>query len=164
MDEAGDDEGSKEGREGAPLADAFFHEEGAPGAIIPFVVDGAGVLVEKCGEREDFWEGSGDDVEKFFAGDTVELVGEVEEDGSTGWEGIGLLGAVDELFDGELHRFNDKVAAIRDADGIVEGEEVGGELVSEGVGDVAGDETADGGRNPEGTKFGGVGGVFVKTK
>ncbi len=81
------------------MTDAFFHEEGAPGAIIPFVVDGGGVLVEKCSETDHFREGCGDDVEKFFAGDSVELVGEVEEDGSTGGEGIGLLGAVDELFD-----------------------------------------------------------------
>ena len=37
---------AKRGERGAALADAFFHEEGAPGAIIPFVVYGCCVLIE----------------------------------------------------------------------------------------------------------------------
>ena len=146
------------------MADAFFHKEGAPGAVIPFVVDGGCVLVEECSEGENFGEGCGDNVEKFFAGDTVELVGQVKEDGSTGGEGIGLLGGVDEFFDGELHCFDNEVAAVRDADRVVEGEEVGGKLVAESVGDVTRDETADGGRNAKGTKFGGIRGIFVETE
>ena len=57
------------------MADAFFHEEGAPGAIIPFVVDGACVLVKSCSEREEFGEGIFNDVEELFARHAVELVG-----------------------------------------------------------------------------------------
>ena len=46
MEEAGDNEGCEEGGEWAALADAFLHEEGAPCAIVPFVVDGACVLIK----------------------------------------------------------------------------------------------------------------------
>ena len=92
------------------------------------------------------------------------MVGQVEEDGSTGGEGIVLLGGVDEFFDRELHCFNDEVAAIRNADCVVEGKEVGGKLIAEGVGNVTCDETADGGRNPKGTKFGSIRGIFVETE
>ena len=46
LEEAGDNEGCEEGGEWAALADAFLHEEGAPCAIVPFVVDGACVLIK----------------------------------------------------------------------------------------------------------------------
>ena len=39
------------------------------------MVDSAGFVVEKFGEGEDFWKGGFDDVEEFFMGDAVELVG-----------------------------------------------------------------------------------------
>ena len=48
------------------------------------------------------------------------MVGEVEEDGGSGGEGIALLGVVDVFLDGELHSFNDKIAAVRNADCVVE--------------------------------------------
>ena len=73
----------------AALADALLHEEGAPCAISPFVVDGPRLFVEKGGEGEDFGEGIYDDFEERFTGDTVELVGEVKEDSHAGREGVG---------------------------------------------------------------------------
>ena len=71
------------------MADAFLHEEGAPCAIGPFVVNGPHLFVEEVGEGEDFREGICDDFEERFTGDTVELVGEVKEDSRAGWEGVG---------------------------------------------------------------------------
>ncbi len=47
------------------------------------------------------------------------------------------MGCLDEFFNGELHYFYDKDAAIRNANRIVVGKKVGCEFVSKGVGDVA---------------------------
>ena len=47
----------KLGRVGAALADALFHEEGAPCAISPFVVDGPRLFIEEGGERGYIGEG-----------------------------------------------------------------------------------------------------------
>ena len=63
-----------------------------------------------------------------------------------------------------MHCLNDEVTAIWNADRVVEGEEMGGKLVAEGVGDVACDEAADCGRNAEGAEFGGIGGILVETE
>ncbi len=71
------------------------------------------------------------------------------------------MGGFDEFFDRELHRLYNKVAAVRNANRIVEGEKVGCKFVSKGVGGVACDEAADGGRVSKGTKFGGIRGIFV---
>ncbi len=72
-----------------------------------------------------------------------------------------MLGGFDKIFDRELHRLYDKVAAVRNANRIVEGEKVGCEFVLNRVGDVARDEAADGGRDSKETKFGGIRGIFV---
>mgnify|MGYP006154942619 FL=1 len=71
------------------------------------------------------------------------------------------MGCLDEFFDGELHCLYDKVAAIRNANCIVVGEKVGCKFVSKGVGDVARDESTNGGGDSKGAKFGGVRGIFV---
>ncbi len=72
----------------AALADALLHEEGAPCAISPFVVDSPCLFVDEGGEGEDFGEGIFDDFEESFTGDSVELVGEVKEDSCVGREGV----------------------------------------------------------------------------
>ena len=71
------------------MADALLHEEGAPCAISPFVVDSSHLFVEEGGEGEDFGEGICNDFEECFTGDTVELVGDVKEDSRAGREGVG---------------------------------------------------------------------------
>ncbi len=55
------------------------------------MVDGPRLFVEEVGEEEDFREGIGDDFEECCTGDTVELAGEVKEDGRAGREGAGRL-------------------------------------------------------------------------
>ena len=59
------------------MVDALLHEheEGAPCAISPFVVDCPHLFVEEGGEGEYFEEGICNDFEECFTGDTVELVG-----------------------------------------------------------------------------------------
>ena len=66
------------------MADALFHQEGAPCTISPFVVDGPRLFVEEGGEGEDFGEGILNDFKKSFARDTVELVCEVKEHSCAG--------------------------------------------------------------------------------
>ncbi len=56
MEEVGDDQGCKNGREWTALADALFHEEGGPCAIGPLVVDSFGLFVEEGGEWEHLGE------------------------------------------------------------------------------------------------------------
>ena len=68
---------------------------------------------------------------------------------------------MDVLFDGQLHCLDDEVAAVRDANRIVVGEEVRGEFVAEGVGDVACDDAANCGGDTKRAEFGGVHGIFV---
>ncbi len=75
-----------------------------------------------------------------------------------------MLGDFDNFFNKELHPLFDKVAAVRDSNRIVVEEEVGCKFVSKGVGDVACNEAADGGRDSKVTKFGGIRGIFVQTK
>ena len=45
-----------------------------PCSVVPFMVDCVCLVVEEFGEGEEFGKGGFDDVEEFFAGDTVELV------------------------------------------------------------------------------------------
>jgi hypothetical protein len=52
--------------------------------------------------------------------DAVELVGEVKENSSAGWEVICGLGYGDVLFKLELHGGDDEVTAAGGSDGIVE--------------------------------------------
>ena len=42
--------------------------------VIPFMVDSVCLVVEEFREGEEFGKGCFDDIEEFFAGDTVELV------------------------------------------------------------------------------------------
>ncbi len=73
-----------------------------------------------------------------------------------------MLGGFNDIFDRELHCLYYKVAVVRNASRIIEGEKrVGCEFVSKGVGNVARNEAADGGRDSKGTKFGGIRGIFV---
>ncbi len=71
------------------------------------------------------------------------------------------MGCLDEFFDGELHCLYDKVAAIRNANRIVVGKNVGCKFASKGVGNVACDEAMNGGGDSKGAKFGGVRGILV---
>ncbi len=72
----------------AALADALLHEEGAPCAISPFVVDSPRLFIDEGGEGGDFGEGICDDFEESFTGDSVELVGEVKDDSCAEREGV----------------------------------------------------------------------------
>ena len=45
-----------------------------PCSVIPFMVDSVCLMVEEFSEGEEFGKGGFDDIEEFFAGDTVELV------------------------------------------------------------------------------------------
>ncbi len=49
------------------------------------MVDCTSIFIEQCGEGEEFWEGCGNDVKKFFAGDAVKLVSQVEKDCGACW-------------------------------------------------------------------------------
>ncbi len=49
------------------------------------MMDRTSMFVEQSSEWEDFREGRGNHVEEGLACDAVELVGEVEENGSMGW-------------------------------------------------------------------------------
>ena len=62
-----------------------------------------------------------------------------------------LLWAVDIFFNSKLHSFYDKVRAIGNANGKVEGKEVGSKFVAKRAGHVSADETAYCGRNAQGT-------------
>ena len=66
------------------MADALLHQEGAPCAISPFVVDGPRLFVEEGDEGENFGEGVCNDFKECFTGDAVELVSEVKEDSCAG--------------------------------------------------------------------------------
>jgi hypothetical protein len=50
------------------------------------------MFLEECGEKKDFRERFSDDIKEVFAGDTVELIGEVKEDSCARWNGAGRLG------------------------------------------------------------------------
>jgi hypothetical protein len=74
------------------------------------------------------------------------------------------LGECDVFFNLELHGVDDEICTVRSADGIVVGEHMACKLFSEGVGDVTGDETTDGGGDSKWSEFGFVEGVFVEAK
>ena len=114
-------------------------------------MDSVWFVIEECDEGEEFGEGCGNHVLEFFSRDTVELIREVEEDGGAGGEGLFLLWAVDIFLNSKLHSFNDEVRAIGNANGKVEGEEVGSKFVVKRTGHVSADETAYCGRNAQGT-------------
>ena len=71
---------------------------------------------------------------------------------------------VDKFFDRELHCFYHKVASVGYTYCIVVWEEVGGELVTKGAGDVACNEASDCCWDTEGAEFGCVVGVLVETE
>ena len=108
-------------------------------------------VIKECDDGEEFGKGGGNHVLEFFPRDTVELIREVEEDGGASGEGLLLLWAVDMFFNSKLHSFNDEVRAIGNANGKVEGEEVGSKFVVKRTGHVSADETAYCGRNAQGT-------------
>ena len=62
------------------------------------MVDSVCFMVEEFSEGEEFRKGDFDDIEEFFAGDTVELVCWVEEDGCTCGGFVGTLGVADKFF------------------------------------------------------------------
>ena len=92
----------------------------APGAVIPLKVNCVRFVIEECDEGEEFGEGGGNYVLEFFSGHAVKLIREVEKDGSTCGEGLLLLRAVNILFNGKLHSFNNEVRSIGDANSKVE--------------------------------------------
>ena len=73
-------------------------------------MDSVGFVVEKFGEGGDFGKRGFDYIEEFFVGDAVELVSWVEEDGWAGGKYVGMLGAVNKIFNRELHCFHHKIA------------------------------------------------------
>jgi len=115
------------------------------------VVDSHDVAVEECGEWEEFGEMQSDDVKEFLSCDGVKLIGQVKKDSGARWELESLLGSIDVLLYGELHRLDDEVRSVINSDGEVIWEEVGGELGFEGACYMCSDDTADGGGYAEGS-------------
>jgi hypothetical protein len=114
-------------------------------------VDSVRFVIKECDKGEEFWKGGGNHILEFFPRDTVELIHEVKEDGGVSGEGLFLLWAVDIFFNSKLHSFNDEVRAIENANGKVEGEEVGSKFVAKRTGHVSADEMAYCGPNAQGT-------------
>ena len=77
-------------------------------------------VVKECNQWEEFGEGSCNNILEFFAGDAVELVGEVKENGSTSRERLGALWEINIFLDSKLHCFDNEVCAIRDTDSKIE--------------------------------------------
>jgi hypothetical protein len=103
-------------------------------------VDSVRFVIKECDEGEEFGKGGGNHVLEFFSSNTVELIREVKEDGGASGEGLFLLWAVDIFFNSKLHSFNDEIRAIGNANGKVEGKEVGSKFVAKRAGYVSADD------------------------
>ena len=103
-------------------------------------MDSVRFVIKECDEGEEFGKGGGNHVLEFFSSNTVELIREVKEDGGASGEGLFLLWAVDIFFNSKLHSFNDEIRAIGNANGKVEGKEVGSKFVAKRAGYVSADD------------------------
>ena len=103
-------------------------------------MDSVRFIIKECDEGEKFGKGGGNHVLEFFSSNTVELIREVKEDGGASGEGLFLLWAVDIFFNSKLHSFNDEIRAIGNANGKVEGKEVGSKFVAKRAGYVSADD------------------------
>ena len=91
------------------------------------------------------------ELEEGFAGDTVELICQIEEDGCSCGRGVRGVGSCDVFFNLELHGVDDEVCAVWGADSIIIWEHVTCKFFPECVGDVTGYEATNGGGDSEGS-------------
>ena len=105
-----------------------------------------------------------DDLEQLIAGDEVEHNLEVQEHCCPCRGASPCLRELDIFLGCKLHGLNDKVHTTSDANRPVVGPDMGGELLAEGVGDMACNDAAHSGGDADGPEFGGIVGVPEEAK
>ena len=146
------------------MVQTFLHFDGAPTPIVPSEVDSAFVAIEEGGEGQDFWKAVRDNGHQFLSGDEIEHITQVDEDGNARWQlgRVLSLGSLDVSFDLHGGGLDREVHASLDADRYIEWKKMVGESAPEVFGDVAGYDSAHGGRDADGSKLSLVGRVFVE--